>query len=70
MGLLDKLKAGISRFGYSGIRPETWPGDLKNSPLHNQYSLNGEPNVKANGSPSKLDLNGKAPIKYTENLPK
>lgn len=70
MGLFDLLKLGKSKLGYSGVTPPVWPGDLKNSKLHDQYSLNGKPNVGVDESPSQLDINGKTPKQYLDNLPK
>jgi hypothetical protein len=44
--------------------------ELVVSKLHNQYSINGNPNVVSKPQPSHLDLDGKTPTKYTDNLPK
>ena len=41
-----------------------------NSKLHNSYSIDGNPTMKGKPKPSILDLNGKTPNKYMDNLPK
>jgi hypothetical protein len=43
--------------------------ELVVSKLHNQYSINGNPNITNKPKPSVLDLNGQTPTKYTDNLP-
>ena len=43
---------------------------LNNSQLHDEYSINGNPNIDNKPSPSLLDLDGKTPSKYVDNLPK
>jgi hypothetical protein len=43
--------------------------ELVVSKLHNQYSINGNPNITNKPNPSVLDLNGQTPTKYTDNLP-
>lgn len=45
------------------------------SQLHNQYSINGNPNILDKPSPSRLDLGGVSPqipgkLPYLNNLPK
>ena len=45
------------------------------SQLHNQYSINGNPNLKNKPAPSRLDLGGVSPkvpgkLPYLNNLPK
>lgn len=45
------------------------------SKLHNQYSLNGNPNINNKPAPSRLDLRGVSPkipgkLPYLNNLPK
>ena len=42
---------------------------LQNSKLHNEYSINGIPNVPEKPSPSGLDLEGITPTKYVDNKP-
>lgn len=44
--------------------------ELIASKMHNEYSVNGTPKVVSKPQPSKFDLDGKTPIKYTDNLPK
>jgi hypothetical protein len=45
--------------------------DLSNpqSTLHNEYSINGNPNLLGYPTPSELDLNGETPEQYLDNLP-
>jgi len=43
---------------------------LNNSQLHDEYSINGNPNIDNKPAPSLLDLDGKTPSKYVDNLPK
>ena len=45
------------------------PGASDLSPLHDQYSINGNPNMQKKPQPSTLDLDGLTPPKYTDNLP-
>lgn len=42
---------------------------LRDSKLHNEYSINGIPNVKGQPNPSALDLDGIVPPKYLDNKP-
>ena len=44
-------------------------GKLIDSKLHDQYSINGNPNIDNRPAPSTLDLDGKTPSKYVDNLP-
>lgn len=57
-----------SKLGLKGATQKPIPGSLPGSTLHNTSSLNGKPAIKR--SPSKLDLDGITPKKYTSNLPK
>ena len=69
MGLIDLLPN--STFGLQGATPSKGPDSNEASTLHNEYSINGKP--KQTGAlpiPSTLDLQGKVPAKYTDNLPK
>jgi hypothetical protein len=69
MGLIDLLQK--SSFGLQGETPKNGPNSDEASTLHNEYSINGKP--KQTGAlprPSTLDLQGKVPAKYTDNLPK
>lgn len=70
MSLKNKLaNDGSPLTKYDGATPPTMPGAKEQSKLHNQYSINGNPNVPLKPSPSTLDLNGITPSKYTDNLP-
>lgn len=42
---------------------------LYGSQQHNEYSLNGAPALSGKPSPSGLDLDGKSPLQYLDNLP-
>jgi len=69
MSILNKLITnGSNLSGLNGTTPNT--PNFSNSKLHNQYSINGDPNVVNKPSPSNLDLNGLTPEKYTDNLPR
>ena len=68
MTLLDKLKSsGSVHSELNGGTPKT--PVLKDSKLHNTYSINGNPNIKSKPEPSKLDLDS-PPVKYLDNLPR
>ena len=70
MGLLNKLNAGDSSLSeYNGATPPTPVGATDQSTLHDQYSLNGNPNQINAPQPSLLDLNGITPPKYLDNPP-
>ena len=70
MSLKNKLaNDGSPLTKYNGATPSTMPGASEQSKLHNQYSINGNPNMVMKPSPSTLDLNGLTPSKYTDNLP-
>jgi|TARA_X000001388_G_scaffold69536_1_gene58059 rhodanese-related sulfurtransferase len=43
---------------------------LIDSKLHDEYSINGIPNIDNKPAPSLLDLNGKTPEKYLDNKPR
>ena len=43
---------------------------LNNSQLHDEYSINSNPNIDNKPVPSVLDLDGITPEKYVDNLPK
>lgn len=68
MSLLSSINK--MRLGLQGKSPNTMKGALPSSLLHNEYSLNGKPNVALKPSPSGLDLNGRTPEQYLNNLPK
>jgi hypothetical protein len=62
MGLLDKLtQAGSSLSNNNGTTPITMEGVDPQSALHNEYSLNGNPNKVGKPNPSVLDMNGQKP---------
>lgn len=69
MSILDKLKTNGSVYsklnGSDAVKP-----DLKGSKLHDEYSINGDPNITGKPEPSILDLDGRTPSKYLDNLPK
>ena len=70
MSLKNKLTSGGSNLtAFNGATPSTMPGANSQSKLHDEYSLNGNPNILSKPSPSQLDLNGLTPPKYTDNLP-
>jgi len=74
MGLLDKLTSsgqGSNLSEFDGASPGKYgvsPG--KDSRLHYQYSINGNPNMPNQVPPSQLDLDGLTPPQYLNNLPK
>ena len=55
-----------------GIKGETQNNldKLIDSKLHDEYSINGNPNIDNKPAPSLLDLNGKTPEKYLDNKPR
>lgn len=70
MGILNRLlEEGSALSQYNGADPEVTNQDTSLSTLHNQYSINGNPNLVGYPSPSQLDLNGETPTKYLDNLP-
>ena len=70
MSLKNKLtNNGSNLTAFNGSTPSTMSGASDQSKLHDEYSLNGNPNVPTKPSPSQLDLNGLTPPKYTDNLP-
>lgn len=66
MSLLTKLKESV--LGLQGVTPNVREGAKNTSTLHNQSSLNDNPDILA--KPSELDLDGKTPAKYMDNPPK
>ena len=62
MGLQDKLTTQGSPLSKNdgGIN-SIMQGSLRSSKLHDEYSINGNPNVTSNPNPSDLDLNGRKP---------
>jgi len=70
MGLLNKLtNNGSNLTSFNGATPANMSGASDLSPLHVQYSINGNPNLQKKPQPSTLDLDGLTPPKYTYNLP-
>jgi hypothetical protein len=68
--LINKLKTTGSPLSYvNGATPKTMAGATWYTPLHKTYSINGKPPMMAKPLPSKLDLNGITPPKYSDNLP-
>ena len=66
MGLLDSLPK--SDLGLKGSTPNNIPSSKNTSTLHFQSSINDKPDIEQ--SPSKLDLDGATPSKYSDNPPK
>lgn len=70
MGLLDKLtQEGSNLSQFDGQTPPPLNIDVQGSTLHNQYSINGTPNMTGFPTPSLLDLNGETPPRYLDNPP-
>lgn len=81
MGILDRLTtAGSQLSQFDGQTPPPSNIDVQGSTLHNQYSINGAPNMAGFPTPSQLDLNGAIPpistvpnstqqLPYLSNLP-
>jgi len=70
MGILDKLQTDGSQYSeYDGANVPQMDNLTPNSPLHNQYSLNGQPSIADKPTPSSLDLDGQTPPKYLDNPP-
>ena len=70
MGLLTKLQNGDSDLtSFDGATPPVPVGATDQSTLHDQYSLNGNPNQISAPQPSLLDLNRITPAKYIDNPP-
>lgn len=62
MGLQDRLKKGTPlSFNNGAESSPNMPGSSKQSKLHDEYSLNGDPNIIGKPSPSNLDLDGLTP---------
>ena len=71
MTLIEKLEAGDSTLtSFNGAQPPQMKGSTDASKLHDEYSVNGIPNVTEKPEPSTLDLNGVVPSNnYKDNLP-
>ena len=68
MGLLSRLLgrgSGLSRANGGNI--PTPIGATDQSKLHNEYSINGNPNVPQKPTPSVLDLDGQTPSNQYRN---
>ncbi len=69
MSIKDKLLAGESSLtGLNGTTPEI--KDQQLSTLHDEYSLNGRPNMNNLPNPTSLAYKVKEDRKYLNNLPK
>lgn len=67
MSILNKLNTDGSNLSkLNGKTPKT--PQFSESKLHDEYSINGSPLVKAKPSPSKLDPENI--VKYLDNLPR
>lgn len=71
MGLQNKLTTQGSPLSNSNGGPNSIPvGATELSKLHDQYSINGGPNVPNKPTPSTLDLDGVKPsYSYDQNAP-
>ena len=58
-----------STLSQGGLTQNNVP-ELVVSRLHNEYSINGNPNIADKPQPSNLDLNGQTPIKYLDFPPR
>ena len=66
MGILNNQLPN-STLGLKGSTPGQRAGANPNSTLHNQSSINNNPEIAA--KPSQLDLDGATPSKYLDNPP-
>jgi hypothetical protein len=70
MGLLDKLTTNGSNLSqFDGTTPPQMTSASPQSNVHNEYSINGNPNLNGYPAPSNLDLDGVTPPKYLDNPP-
>tara|TARA_R110001599_G_scaffold221848_1_gene420609 strand:- start:13140 stop:13355 length:216 start_codon:yes stop_codon:yes gene_type:complete len=70
MGLLDKLNTNGSNLSqFDGTTPPLMTSANPQSNVHNEYSINGNPNLNGYPSPSNLDLDGVTPPKIFSNPP-
>ena len=71
MGLLSKLQdEGTILSLNNGAGPDgTQPSTTKESTLHHDYSLNGNPGLTGYPQPTQLGLGGETPAKYQDNKP-
>ena len=70
MGILKSFQDKGSTLSSLQGKTPTVP-NFKDSKMHNTFSINGTPNIAGvKQTPSILDLDGKTPSKYSDNLPK
>lgn len=70
MGILNKLQTDGSNLSeFDGVTPPQMESANPQSTVHNEYSINGNPNHPNYPSPSLLDLDGVTPPKYLDNPP-
>ena len=71
MGLLNKLtqQGGSNLSQFDGATPPQMASASPQSTVHNEYSINGNPNLTTYPAPSSLDLDGQTPPQYLNNLP-
>ena len=70
MGLLTQLQTNGSNYSqFDGVTPPNMPSANPQSTTHDEYSLNGNPNMPNLPTPSLLDLDGVTPPKYLDNPP-
>ena len=70
MGLQNKLTTQGSPLSKGNGGPIPTPvGATELSKLHDQYSIDGNPNIPNKPTPSTLDLDGLTPPRYLDNLP-
>jgi|TARA_B110000285_G_scaffold100433_1_gene114449 hypothetical protein len=70
MGLLTQLQTNGSNYSqFDGVTPPNMPSASPQSTTHDEYSLNGNPNMPNLPTPSLLDLDGVTPPKYLDNPP-
>lgn len=68
MGILANLPN--MNLGLKGVTPTGYIPTAKNSKLHNNYSINGNPTLNNKPSPSTLDLQAQVPAyNYRANAP-
>ena len=70
MGLKNTLTtAGSNLSQFDGTTPPQMTSANPQSNVHNEYSINGNPNLNGYPAPSTLDLDGLTPPKYLDNPP-
>jgi hypothetical protein len=69
MSIINKFqKQGSTLSSLNGATPSI--PVFADSKLHNEYSIIGNPSIAGKPSPSNLDLDGKTPSRYSDNLPR